>query len=179
MRALNRLLTLLLALALIAGGLLAVAEVAAWLLDRGPLLVPAGRWAARLRAARLDDRAVRAGLAVAGVAALALLVAEAWPWPRRRVPLAREGPVAWWLHRRSAERHLARELARATPAAGVRARLRAVAGTWYLRVRAAAAPRARADLEGWLRSAVGRLGGPTGGRLRLRLRLRGGGGAAP
>ena len=55
MRAFNRVLSLLLGLALLAGGLLVAAEVAAALLDRGELVIPARRWPTR-RIPLADDQ---------------------------------------------------------------------------------------------------------------------------
>ena len=86
MRAFNRVLSLLLGLALLAGGLLVAAEVASALLDRGELAIPARRWADELRATTFADARVVFGVIAA--VGLVLLVAEARRWPTRRIPLA-------------------------------------------------------------------------------------------
>ena len=99
MRAFNRVLSLLLGLALLAGGLLVAAEVAAALLDRGELIIPARRWADELRATTFTDTRVVFGVIAA--VGLVLFVAEARPWPKRRIPLADDQQRSWWLLRRS------------------------------------------------------------------------------
>ncbi|MET1050151.1 MAG: hypothetical protein ABWZ55_11015, partial [Acidimicrobiales bacterium] len=62
MRAFNRVLSLLLGLALLVGGLLVAAEVAAALLDRDELVIPARRWADELRATTFIDTRVVFGV---------------------------------------------------------------------------------------------------------------------
>ena len=86
MRAFNRVLSLLLGLALLVGGLLVAAEVAAALLDRGELVIPARRWADELRATTFADARVVFGVVAA--VGLVLFVAEARRWPKQRVPLS-------------------------------------------------------------------------------------------
>ena len=99
MRAFNRVLSLLLGLALLAGGLLVAAEVAAALLDRGDTVIPTRRWADAA-----GDHVHRPGRPVVfGVVAavgLVLFVAEARRWPKQRVPLADDQQRSWWLLRR-------------------------------------------------------------------------------
>ncbi|HTE69402.1 MAG TPA: alkaline shock response membrane anchor protein AmaP, partial [Actinomycetes bacterium] len=95
MRAFNRVLSLLLGLALLAGGLLVAAEVAAALLDRGQLVIPARRWADALRATTFAD--ARVVFAVVAAVGLVLFVAEARRWPKRRIPLADDQQRSWWL----------------------------------------------------------------------------------
>ena len=114
MRAFNRVLSLLLGLALLAGGLLVAAEVAAALLDRGELVIPARRWADELRATTFADARVVFGVVAA--VGLVLFVAEARRWPTQRVPLADDQQRSWWLLRRSLEQHLGRAVTTGTAA---------------------------------------------------------------
>ena len=106
MRAFNRVLSLLLGLALLVGGLLVAAEVAAALLDRGELVIPARRWAEELRATTFADAQVVFGVVAA--VGLVLFVAEARRWPKRRIPLSDDQQRSWWVLRRSLEQQLGR-----------------------------------------------------------------------
>jgi hypothetical protein len=169
---LNRVLSLLLAGVLIAGGLLAVAEAVAALLGRSPLLVPAAAWTADLRARPFADSGVQTVLSVVGVVALALLVAEVWPWPARLVALEQDGQRTWWLHRPSAEARVCRMIRGTTTATKVRARLRPQQAAWQLRVDATAPPQAREDIEQRARTLLAQLGGPPVTSVTVRIRPR-------
>jgi hypothetical protein len=172
MRALNRLLSLLLAMALISGGLLVAAEAAAALVGQPPLLVPAAQWAADLRGrsfANQDMQLVLSGVAVVG---LMLFVAEVWPWPKRLVALGQDEHGFWWLHRRSAEKQVRRIINRATIATKTRVRLQPRQAAWNLQIDATAASEARGDIEQRARALLAQLGGPQTTSVTVRIHPR-------
>jgi hypothetical protein len=82
----NRLLALLLGLALVAAAVLACVEVVRWALDSGPWLVPWPDWGAWLSDARASDPAVLIASGVAAALGLLLLLFEL----KRRTPDAFE-----------------------------------------------------------------------------------------
>lgn len=172
MRAANRVLSLLLAVALVGGGLLAAAEAAAALMGRAPLLVPAAAWAADLRERPFADPGALAVLALVSVGALALFVAEVWPWPKRLVALEQGEQGSWWVHRRSVEEQARRMILGTTPATKARARLQPRRDTWELRVDATAPPQAREDIEQRARALLAQLGGPSTTSVTVRVRPR-------
>jgi hypothetical protein len=168
MRAFNRLLSLLLGLALLAGGLLVAAEVGAALLDRGQLVIPARRWAGELRATTFADARVVFGVIAA--IGLVLFIAEARRWPKRRIRLADDQQRSWWVLRRSLERQLGRAVTTGTAATGARARVRS--RRWRLRVRVDAdvARAAKPAVEQRAANVLEQLVGP--GRSQIRVRIR-------
>jgi hypothetical protein len=170
MRAFNRVLSLLLGLALLAGGLLVAAEVAAALLDRGELVIPARRWAEELRATTFADARVVFGVVAA--VGLVLLVAEARRWPKQRVPLADDQQRSWWLLRRSLEQHLGRAVTTGTGATGARARVRPQRRRLRVRLDADVAPTARPAVEQRAAQVLDQLIGPDRSRIRVRIRRR-------
>src|SRR3954471_3693112 len=118
MRAFNRLLSLLLGLALIAGGVLAIGELLAAVFGQEPLLVPAARWADALRRNTVSGSVPLIVFGVVAAVALILLVLEARPWPKRRIAWATDDHGAWWLRRRSIEDHIAAAVVDSTSATG-------------------------------------------------------------
>ncbi|MGR6319299.1 hypothetical protein Q2K19_29450 [Micromonospora soli] len=165
MRTANRVATLLLAVALLAGGvLLAVEGLLAALGRPGPLV---HRWYATLTAARWQDapvRAVAAGVTLLGVG---VLVAELRRWHPARLPLSADD--GWHLHRRSMERRLARTVRSVPSIRRARVRLRRRGDAWRPRVTATGDPAARADVEFALRRELDRLAAPRHGRIEVRL----------
>ena len=168
MRAFNRVLSLLLGLALLAGGLLVAAEVAAALLDRGELVIPARRWADALRATTFAD--ARVVFAVVAAVGLVLFVAEARRWPKQRVPLADDQQRSWWLLRRSLEQHLGRAVTTGTGATGARARVRPQRRRLRVRLDADVAPTARPAVEQRAAQVLDQLIGPDRSQVRVRIR---------
>jgi hypothetical protein len=158
MRAFNRVLSLLLGLALLVGGLLVAAEVGAALLDRGELVIPTRRWAEELRATTFADARVVFGVVAA--VGLVLFVAEARRWPKQRVPLADDQQRSWWLLRRSLEQHLGRAVTTGTGATGARARVRPQRR------------RLRVRLDADVAQVLEELVGPDRSQIRVRIRRR-------
>jgi hypothetical protein len=168
-RAFNRVLSLLLGLALIAGGLLMVVEVVSTFVRDTPWPIRVDQWAATLRQQAFADTLSRVVFLAAAAVGLVLLVAEARPWPKRGLALATDDQRSWWLHRRSAERQVARAVRSGTSATAAKVRLRPRGRTWRLRVGVTASPEARPDIEQRARAAVQRLGGPQDAPVRVRI----------
>jgi hypothetical protein len=171
-RAFNRLLSLLLGLALVTGGLLVVVEVVTGLVRDQPWPLPVDQWADTLRRSRFSDTAAKTAFLVTAAVGLVLLVAEARPWPKRSLALAGDDGWSWWLNRRSAERHLSRLIRSGTSATAAKVRLRPRARRWTVRVAAAAAPKAQPAIEARAREVLERLGAPDGSPVRVRIARR-------
>jgi hypothetical protein len=168
MRAFNRVLSLLLGLALLAGGLLVAAEVASVLLDRGELAIPARRWADELRVTTFADAQVVFGVIAA--VGLVLFVAEARRWPTRRIPLADDQQRAWWVLRRSLEQQLGRAVTTGTAATGARARVRSRRRRLRVRLDADVARTAKPAVEQRAANVLEQLVGPDRSQVRVRIR---------
>ena len=168
MRAFNRVLSLLLGLALLAGGLLVATEVAAALLDRGELVIPTRRWADELRATTFADARVVFGVIAA--VGLVLFIAETRPWPKRRIPLADDQQRSWWVLRRSLEQQLGRAVTTGTAATGARARVRSRRRRLRVRVDADVARTAKPAVEQSAASMLEQLVGPDRSQIRVRIR---------
>ena len=123
MRAFNRVLSLLLGLALIACGLLVVVEVITAFVRDTPWPIRVDQWAATLRQQTFADTIPRIVFLATAAVGLVLLVAEARPWPKRTLTLTSDGQRSWGLHRRSAERQIARAVRSGTSATAAKVRL--------------------------------------------------------
>ncbi|SCF22065.1 hypothetical protein GA0074695_4475 [Micromonospora viridifaciens] len=165
MRTVNRIATLLLAVALLAGGaLVAVGALLAAAGRPAPLL---HRWYAALTTARWQDGPVRAVAAGVTLLGLVALVAQLRRWHPVRLRLAEAD--GWHLHRRSVERRLARAACAVPSVRRARVRLRRRGGTWRPRVTATGDPAARDDVEFTLRRELDRLAAPRPGLIEIRL----------
>lgn len=123
MRVANRVLSAVLALMLLVGGLLVAVEIVVAGFDRRPWVIPHDQWYSSARLRPWDSappRWIFIGMVAAG---LALLVAQL----ARRRPTALDltpGAVPAELGRRSLERALAREASRIDGVAGAKAKIR-------------------------------------------------------
>jgi hypothetical protein len=170
MRVSNSLLSLLLGLGLIGGGLVVAVEAMATALGAGPFGIPVSHWAALLEHRRLHDTWAVVGFAVATAIGAVLLLVEVWPWRPLRVAIGVDGPTSWWLSRRSVERELRRATLAATPASHVMASVRPHRRRWEVRVRAAAPTDARSAIAEAAEADLARLGAPENSHVRVRLR---------
>ena len=170
MRGFNRLLSLLLGLALVAGGAIAIGEVLATAFKQDPLLVPAARWADALRRHTVSDTVPLLVFGVVAAVALVLFIAEARPWAKRRIAWATDDRGSWWLRRRSIEDHIAHAVVDATSATGAEVILRAGRRRWLAEVLADAAPAARPAIQQRAEQALARLAGERPARVEVRLR---------
>ncbi|MFI7607827.1 DUF6286 domain-containing protein [Micromonospora sp. NPDC049366] len=166
MRTANRLATLLLAAALVAGGALAVVEALLAAVGHPPLLVDRAEVSAALRTTRWDDPAVRAAAVALIVAGVAVLVAELRRWSPSRVD-AGEG---WHLQRRSVERRLSAAAGSVPGVRRARVRIRRRGTQWRPRVVATGDPAARDEVEFAVHQELHRLAVPGPARIDVRLR---------
>ncbi|MFG3580268.1 DUF6286 domain-containing protein [Micromonospora chersina] len=165
MRTVNRIATLLLAVALLAGGVVvAVAGLLAALNRPGPL---PGGWSTTLSAVHWRDAPVRTVAATVTLLGLLLLVAELRRWRPARLRLTAED--GWHLHRRSVERRLARAVRSVPSVRRARVRVRRRGDAWRPRVTATGDPAARADVEFALRRELDRLTAPRRDPIEVRL----------
>lgn len=131
----NRVLSFLLGVALLVGGLTVVVDALRLATDRHTWILDANQVYADGRGALLGDGAV---LAICGLMALAgvlLLALQLWPRPDRRMPVdvgepgttwaeASEADQRWWIARRSGEQRLGRVVLANTEVEQVNVRLR-------------------------------------------------------
>jgi hypothetical protein len=174
-RALNRLLSLLLGLALLVAGALGLVELAAFALHAGPVLVPVGRWLGTLRATTFEQREVLVGSGLAALAGLVLLLVEVWPRRPGRARLGGGRRGTWWLERATAELAIQRAVLHGTRTFWAHARLRPGARRWQVAVDAGIPPAVRTaalrpEVEGRARAALERLGAPPDSTLQVRIR---------
>jgi hypothetical protein len=166
MRAVNRLLGLLLGLALVAGGPLAAVDGALALLDRPPWPIRFDRWLGRLTDTALRDPGVVAVAVGVGAVGLVLLFLQLRPWAPRRLAI----DDGWWVQRRSVEQHLAGALDSVNGVHGGRARLRGRGSRWRLKVSAQGRPPSRTAVRDAVRAELATLRAPDGVPLRVSLR---------
>ncbi|KAB1938984.1 hypothetical protein F8271_17655 [Micromonospora sp. ALFpr18c] len=169
MRAANRVASLLLAVVLLAGGVLLAAQALLTTLDR-PLL-DHDAWYATLSGTRWRDPSVRAVAGAALLLGLFILVAQVRRWTPVR--LSADEPDGWHLHRRCLERRLADAAAAVAGVHRARVRIRRHGGQWRPRVRASGDPAARGEVEYAVRQELRRLAAPRTGRIDVRLLQRG------
>ena len=169
MRTVNRIASALLALVLIAGGLLVVYTVSA-LVDR-PWPIPTN-WRRELGDVAVSDRRVLAICIAIAVVGLVVLIAELIPRRQARLPAAMNG-TTWWVSRRSAERRSAHAAAVGGGVAHPRADLSGNAERWRIRVRAEAPPHRYEAVERSVREELRALGAPDEVTVATSLKQRG------
>ncbi|MEV0649065.1 DUF6286 domain-containing protein [Phytomonospora sp. NPDC050363] len=163
MRVTNRLVAILLALALMAGGLLVTVEGIMVAAGREPLLVPLNSWYDTLTSITFADRMVLAIAIAVGVLGLLVLVSQLRPWRPERLPV--EGAEGWFVRRRSAELGVAGAVDGLPGVSGARARL---GKGWRVDLRASGDPATRGDVEETVRAELERMSAPAG-RVKVRM----------
>lgn len=161
MRVFNRVASLLLALALLAGGLLALVEAVLVGLDQPALLIDRDGWYQTLTDTRFADAGFVAVAIGVGLLGLLILVLQLRRW--RPTRLAVPDAAGWHIQRRSAERQLA---SAATGALGVdraSVRLRERRGGWHPSVTAVGDRDAGPRVEAAVRAELTRLTGRSNG----------------
>ncbi len=166
MRTANRVASVLLAGALLIGGVAVAVQAVLLSLNRPPLLDTAS-WLNTLSGTLWREPTVRAVAGGTLLLGLAILVAQVRRWTPVRVSAdERDG---WYLHRRCVERRLT-DAASAVPGVRrARARLRRHDGQWRPRVRATGDPAARAEIEFAVHQELHRLTAPRPARVDVRL----------
>ncbi|MET8042835.1 DUF6286 domain-containing protein [Micromonospora sp. NPDC005215] len=169
MRSANRVASLLLATALLAGGTLVAVQALLLALDRPTPLDTTG-WLDALSGTRWRDPTVQTLAGGTVLLGLTILVAQLRPWtPVRLRTDERDG---WHLHRRSVERRLA-DVAGAVPGVRrARVQVRRRGGQWRPRVRATGDPAARGEIEYAVHQELHRLTAPRPGHIDVRLQPR-------
>jgi hypothetical protein len=123
-RTTNRIVSALLAVALVVGGVLVAIEVVLASLDRGPWVLPHEDWAGNASETAYTDRSARILFLLLALAGLALLLLEL---VRRRPPALqltdRDGGVEADLDRRGVERWLSTRLSGVEGVAGTKAKI--------------------------------------------------------
>jgi hypothetical protein len=162
---LNRLAALLLALALLAGGLLAAVEVVLVGLGWSSPVIDRAGWYRSLTSIRFSDGgflAVAAGVALVG---LLILLLQLRRWRPTRLPVAAGG---WHVQRRSAERVLAGVAGDQPGVVRASVRLRGRRGGWWPAVSAVGDPRAERQVAAAVQAELARLSG-RGDRVDVRI----------
>lgn len=168
MRVVNRLAGIVLALLLIAVGLLVIAQTVLFLAGRPPWLLPLESWRDNLSSTELADRRVLATAIVMLVAGLAVLILQLRRVTPTRLRATGASPAGgadpkshadWWLQRRSVERRTAAAAQSVWGVHDARSRARGRPGRWGLSVSGAAqaGEESTAQVEAVVRRELDRL----------------------
>lgn len=169
MHATNRILSALLGLALLLGGLLVVLEMGLIASGREPLWLPLDRWYESLRSARLDGGAFVAAAAIAAIVGVLLLIVELRPWAPQQVRTDAHAGAPLWISRKSVERRVSAAAATAG-VSGARSAVRGKPGRWNLRLRGVSWPERRDTVAAAVRTELDRLYAPPDIPVSLALR---------
>lgn len=162
MRIVNRIASTILALVLIAGGLLIVVQTIGALASR-PWPIPAS-WRATLQSTTISDRTVLVTSIVVGLVGLIAFVAQLLPRRQQRLPAAVEGTAVdaptWWVSRRSVERRSSDAAAQGAGVQHARVMVRGRPQQWQVRISGEAAPHHYDAAEQSVRDELAALGAP-------------------
>lgn len=171
MRVADRVLSVLLGLALAAAGVLTLINIVLTALGKSWWPHALWTWAHRLTTTPRSDLSVRVTAAVVLAAGILLLVSQLRPWAPAELPVA-GGDGAWKIRRRSAEQHLASSAEIIPGTHGTAARVRAAKGRWDATVTADAETDLQSQIEDAVRTAMSAIGAPEGSTSRVRLQRR-------
>ncbi len=163
MRIFNRLASVVIALALVAGGLLAIVEGSLVAAGRPPLLVPLQSWYDAFTTTRVRDQAILLLSILMVVLGLLVLLSQLRPWPPDRLRIVGEG---WHVQRRSVEHQIASAVQGVPGVKGARARL---GKNWRLNVQASADRSLRGEVEEMVRRELELMEAPDNVRWDVRL----------
>lgn len=170
MRAVNQVLSLLLGIILLVGGLLLAVEAVLAAAGQDSWLLPADEWYRFFTETTLGDQVVLLVALAAALLGLILLIAELRPWRPTRLPVHLEtADGRWWITRRAAERRLTGAAETVSGVSGARARLRTRRDRWKGGVRVEAREDAQQDVEQEVRRTLERLGSPADSDVQVRL----------
>jgi hypothetical protein len=167
-RAFNRIVLVVLGVALIGAGLLTIIEVIWTGTGSGFAWIPGGSWLSTFRSTAWSSRLVMAISAAVGALGLVLLLAEVRPWPKRLVRQPLDHPAEWQLLRRSTEGHLRRRLGSELPTSPIKVRLNPRALRWSLRLKARAARPAGPALKEAGQTELVRLSAPKASVVKVK-----------
>ncbi|MEU5781781.1 Asp23/Gls24 family envelope stress response protein [Micromonospora lupini] len=163
----NRVATALLAVVLLAGGVLLAAQALLVTLGRPtPLLIRPG-WYDALTTTRWHDPAVRGTAGAAVLLGLLVLVAQLRRWTPVRLRVDEHD--GWHLRRRCVERRLTDAADTVPGVRATRVRVRRHGDRWRPRLRAVGDPAARAEVEFAVRQELRQLASPRAERIEVRL----------
>jgi hypothetical protein len=169
MRKTNRLLSMVLALVLIVGGLVLAIEAAVVVAGEPQAIVPRDRWYAWARGLRLDSSQFLTIAGLVAVAGLILLVAQLRPRRPDEVQTDTSTGTPIWISRASVERRVDAAAARV----GVdhaRCRVRGNPARWRLQLRGVAGPNRGDMVMRAVRAELDRLYAPADTQVSLVLR---------
>ncbi|GAB3145954.1 hypothetical protein GCM10027290_26730 [Micromonospora sonneratiae] len=166
MRLANRLASLLLAVVLLAGGLLIVVETGLAAFGLPALLIDRDGWYAALSTTRLDDPVTRTVAGTVTLLGVLILLAELRRWTPERLGVQLAN---CHLHRRSMERRLAGAAGAVAGVASATARIRRRGRVWRPRIRVVADPSVRPAVERAVRRELDRLAVPPAQPLGVRV----------
>ncbi|MGC4880782.1 Asp23/Gls24 family envelope stress response protein [Micromonospora sp. DT43] len=163
----NRVATTLLALVLLAGGVLLAAQALLVTLGRPAALLIRPGWYDTLTSTRWHDPGVRGAAVAALLLGLLVLVAQLRRWTPVRLRVdERDG---WHLRRRCVERRLTDAADTVPGVRATRVRVRRHGDRWQPRVRATGDPAARVEVEFAVRQELRQLASPHAERIEVRL----------
>jgi hypothetical protein len=168
-RVFNRVVLVVVGMALAAGGLLVIIEGVWTWTGNGFVWIPGNEWLTSFKTTQWSEPLVIAISVAVGALGAALLAAEVLPQRRRVAPFRTDQAGEWLLLRRSAEAHLQRRIAAEVPTSPIKARLKPKGKGWTLTVRARAAASSRPVLEAAGQAELATLHAPPASRVRVRL----------
>lgn len=170
MRTTNRILSIVLAIVLVVGGLVLAIEAAVVAANEPPALVPRDRWYAWARGLRLDSSMFLTIAGIVAVVGLILLVLQLRPWRPDRVQTDTASGTPMWISRASVERRVDA----AAESVGVnhaRATVQGKPARWRVRLRGAAGSNQGDMVMRAVRAELDRLYAPRDTQVRLALRV--------
>jgi hypothetical protein len=169
MRTTNRILSIVLALVLLVGGLVLAIE-AGTAVNQAPGLVPRDRWYAWARDLRLDSTQFLTISAVVAAVGLILLVLQLHRWPPDRVQTDNDAGTPIWISRASVERRVDAAAER-VGVRHARCTVRGRPARWRLRLRGVAGSGQSDAVLQAVRAELSRLCAPPDTDVRLALRM--------
>jgi len=166
-RLFNRIVALVLGLALAAAGVVVIIEAVSTWTSSGFLVVPGTSWLKSFETTPWSAPiviAISSGVAVVGIL---LLVFEVRPERKRVVPYQTDTAGEWQLMRRSTETHLQRRLTAQVPTSPIKARLKP-GRKWSLAVKARSAASTRSVLETAGKSELHALHAPENSQVQVK-----------
>lgn len=170
MRAFNRLLGLVVGLALVGAGGFCVLEVVLAAIGDNFVVIPGRSWLEALRTTPWSATTVLVVVAAVAGIGVVLFLAEVRRWHRSRLELPTGGQGArWWVSSRSVEAHVRRRVVAETLASRARLRLVARRRRWKAKLEAVAPTSTRAEIEASTRRALEGVGAPADTRVRIKI----------
>jgi hypothetical protein len=171
MRIFNRLMSLLVGLALIGGGGFLAFEVILAAVGNQFILIPGSSFLHQLQHTSWSGTIPFIVVAAIAAGGVVLFLVEARPWRRRLIELPVSQRYArWWVSRRSVEARSARILVAAEPVKRARLALRPHPHRrWRLTVKTVAAPQLREEIETITRESLAPIGVPANTKVRVRV----------